>query len=90
MARMMLALVLISLLADAVLVALSTLPLADMGPVVAYGVAAPAFYGASSAMSWGLSRPIWHAGAYLAGYVLAVLALNGAFRHLYGMFAGAA
>ena len=93
LARMMLALVLISLLADTVLVLLSALPLPEMEQlhdVLAYAVAAAALYGGASAMSWGLSRPLWTAVAYMAGYVVAVLALNGAFRHLYGMYAGAA
>ncbi len=90
LARMMLVLVLISLLADSVLVVLSPLPLGEMGPAVAYAVGAVAFYGASSAMTWGLSRPLWQAAAYLLGYVVAVYFLDNAFRYLYDMYVAAA
>ncbi len=89
LARMMLVLVLISLLADSVLVALSPLPLGEMTQAVAYATGAVAFYGAASAMSWGLSRPLWQAAAYLLGYVVAVYLLDTAFRSLYDMYVAA-
>ena len=88
LARMMAVMVLISLLADAVLIAASALPLAGSRDLLAYTLAAVAFYGAANSLKWGLNGAMRKALAYLGGYVAAVTGLDMAFRHLYGVIAG--
>ncbi len=90
LARMMLPMVLISLLMDVVLILLSPLPLAGVSDYVAFALGAAAGYGASSCLAWGLKARLWQAGCYVAVYVVAVHGLDAAFRHLFGMYAGAA
>ena len=90
LARMMLPMVLISLLMDAVLTLLSPLPLAGLSDYVAFILGAAALYGATSCLAWGLKARLWQAACYLAVYVVAVYGLDAAFRHLYGMYTGAA
>jgi len=93
LARMMLVLVLINLLADALLILVGTVlsyRTADIQLVdgMAYVVSAIAAYGASSAMAWGLQRPLMFGAGVILLYVAAATGLDMAFRGLYEVMAG--
>lgn len=90
LARMMLPMVLISLMMDSVLTLLSPLPLGTLTGPLAIALGAIAFYGAANCLAWGLKAKLWQAAAYLLAYVAAVTGIDSAFRHLFGMYAGAA
>ena len=87
LAQTMLALVLISVLHDVVLLALSPLPLGPASWPVAIALGAVAFYGGTSVLMWGARQPAVVAGMYLLGYVAAVHALDLAFRSLFDVAA---
>ena len=95
LARMMLVLVLISLFADLILVVLSVgIPQAQvtapLGRTVSWAVGGVALYGAGSVLAWGLRRSyFWGLGVIIL-YVVAVLALDSAFRELYAVMASGA
>ena len=92
LARMMLVLVLISLLADMLLAGVGTgvsyrSAAAQVVDAIAYGVSAVALYGAANVLAWGLQRPLlWGAGGMLL-YVAAASGLDAAFRGLYQIMA---
>ena len=85
LARMMLVLVLISLLADTLLIIFSGLSTHESASYLAYAIAAVAAYGASSCLSWGLKRPLWYGAACLGLYLAATVGLDLIFRELYGI-----
>jgi len=94
LARMMLVLVLINLIADSTLLIVS--PAVQIGllperpaQILAFGIAAVALYGAMSVLAWGLNKPLYY-GASVAGvYVAAVVALDESFKHFYSIMLGA-
>jgi len=90
LARMMLVLVLISALADALLLLISPLtwfadPAVQAG--IGYMVGAAAIYGCASVVAWGLNRPLSHGAGVIGLYVAAAVGLDLAFRHLYQIMA---
>ena len=92
LARMMLALVLISLLCDSLLILLS--PITGLGLLessqatyIAWLVALPAIYGAASVLAWRLRKVFAHGLGVFILYVAAVVGLDMAFRHLYQIMA---
>ncbi len=92
LARMMLVLVLISLIADVLLTVVGagvSYRNADPELVdgIAYVVSAVALYGASSVIAWGLKRPLWFGAGVMALYVVAAVGLDLAFRGLYEVMA---
>lgn len=92
LARMMLVLVLINLLADMLLVlAGAAVSYRTAGTQlvdgVAYVVGAIALYGAGSAMAWGLQRQLMFGVGVMLLYVAAVTGLDLAFRGLYEVMA---
>ena len=94
LARMMLVLVLISLLTDTLMLVLSPVGGAGLwspqaAQYVAYLLAALALYGAASVVAWGLNKPLYRGAGVIGLYVLAVVGLDMAFRHLYQIMAGA-
>ena len=89
LARMMLALVLISLFADSVLIILSVFPLGESAQYVAYAVGGVAIYGASNCLAWALNSGFAKGLGYLALYVAASIGLDTGFRTLYEIMAGA-
>jgi len=91
LARVMLVLVLISLIADGLLLLISpavqVFDPAVAQHVLAYAVAAVASYGAASVVAWGLNKPLVRGAGVIAMYVAATLGLDLAFRHLYQIMA---
>jgi hypothetical protein len=92
LARMMLVLVLVSLLADILLSAVGTVvsyrsAAPQVVDVIAYGVGAVAMYGAASVVAWGLQRSLPIGAAVMLLYLVTVLGLDMAFRGLYQIMA---
>jgi hypothetical protein len=88
LARMMLVLVLISLLADILLSAVGTVfsyrtAATQAVDAIAYAVGIVAMYGAASVVAWGLQRSLPMGAGVMLLYLAAVLGLDMAFRGLY-------
>jgi hypothetical protein len=95
LARMMLVLVLISLLADMLLVLASPIAsLVNLQPelknLAAYVIAAVAMYGAGNVLAWGLQRTYLFGIGTVLLYVIATVALDQTFRGLYEVMAATA
>ena len=88
----MLVLVWASVLMDAVLVLMGVLfsPTGAMASYVAYLWSAGILYGVVNVVAWALrQRGLFNqAWLHVGGYVVAVWAVNGVFRYLYGMMLG--
>ena len=87
--RMGLALVLISLFADLLLIALSPMLQTNGAGLLAFGVAGLALYGAANALAWSLRKGILNGLTYVGLYAVGVQGLDYAFRSLYQMMATA-
>ncbi len=91
LARMMLVLVLLNLVADTLLLGLVPLQwvneqlMRDMQLPLALAVGAIAVYGAGSVMAWGLNKTLLLGVGVILLYVLAVNALDSTFRGLFNV-----
>jgi arginine exporter protein ArgO len=87
LARLMLVVVAISLLADVTLVICGLLGLPVVSKMAPYVIGIIAIYGAGNALKWALSRPFWVGLAAVGGYVAVVTVLDNTFRGLYAIMA---
>ena len=87
LASLMLVLVWMSVLVDVCLLPLAWLSQPDLRLALALLVGGALAYGASSAVAWALHRKFARGGVHVIGYIGGVLAIDLAFRHLYGIVA---
>ena len=92
LARMMLVLVLISLMADTLLTLIGAVVSyrtaePQLVDTIAYAFAAVALYGAANVTAWGLQRPLHVGAGVMLLYAIASTGLDMAFRGLYEIMA---
>ena len=90
LAQAMLILIYISIFMDSVLITCGVwqrfLPFPDVN-VVAVLLGLVMCYGGANVVAWALRKPLSAGALQMAGYALAVVALDGTFRYLFGIMA---